>query len=82
MKYQKRFLSSTKVLIHLIPETKVESDLLITLDKANPDHEFTIHHYYQEGLSKHNPSAVLLKVDFHEFPIIAECSFEVVIGLG
>ncbi|MCA5005667.1 hypothetical protein [Sphingobacterium bovistauri] len=82
MKYQHKTLTNTKVLIKLIPETDVETNMLINLDMVNHDHEFTLHHYYQQGLSRYNVSAVLLKLDFSEFPTLGLCSFEVVIGLG
>jgi hypothetical protein len=73
MKYQHKTLTNTKVLIKLIPETVVETNMLSNLDMANPDDEFTLHH---------NVSAVLLKLDFSDFPALGLCSFEVVIGLG
>lgn len=82
MKYQHKTLTNTKVLIKLMPETDVETNMLSNLDMANPDDEFTLHHYYQQGLNKYNVSAVLLKLDFSEFPTLGLCSFEVVIGLG
>jgi len=82
MKYQHKALTNTKVLIKLMPETAVETKMLSNLDMTNPDHEFTIQHYYQQGLSIYDVSAVLLKLDFSEFPTVGLCSFEVVIGLG
>lgn len=82
MNYKHKTLTNTKVLIKLIPETDVETNMLSNLDMANPDDEFTLFQYYQRGLSMHNVSAVLLRLDFSEFPTLCLCSFEVVIGLG
>ncbi|MDQ1150500.1 hypothetical protein [Sphingobacterium zeae] len=82
MKYQHKTLANTKVLIKLLPETAQEANMLSNLNMANSDDEFTLQYYYQQGLSIYNVSAVLLKLDFSEFPTLGLCTFEVAIGLG
>ncbi|WP_025146060.1 hypothetical protein [Pedobacter jeongneungensis] len=83
MKYQYQPLSKTSAIIEINPETDIEIKLLKDIDRSNPDHEFTLHYYYESALQSRNGAAVLLSIDrFIQYPTKGVISFKVVTGLG
>ena len=79
MKYRHQRILKTTVQIELVPEDEKDRSLLKFLSTGEPDND-TLHHYYQEGLQRYSVSALLLGLDFIEYPTMAICRFDVAIG--
>ena len=79
MKYRHQPISQNAVQIELVPDDEQDRNLIKILSKDEPD-EDTLRYYYQQGLRQYRASALLMGLDFVEYPSNAICSFDVVIG--
>lgn len=82
MKYHCQFLSNTKAIIEIIPDTEREKALFTNMDENTPDDD-TLRYYYGEGLERARKSAVILGIDsFERFPNKAIISYGLSNGIG
>ena len=76
MKYHYQLVSKTKVRIELIPEDQKEIKIFESF--AKDEHNDELVKYFHLALSTYHPEALLVKINFMQFPKVGLCSFETI----